>query len=156
MDYETAAKYLTNVIAECPASIKHIVLKIECLLKVPNIDEALSYTESLMRNPQYTSNPSIVGWRGRALIYSGNEAQGQKFLKESLRLDPDNQEVKQALKNVKFMSEKKDEASKLFKDGKYKEAIAKFNECVAIDELNVIYNATIYFNIALCKSKYHY
>ena len=51
MDYETAAKYLSNVLCESTNSLKHIVLKIECLIKVPNIEEALQFTESLMRNP---------------------------------------------------------------------------------------------------------
>jgi len=81
MDYETAAKYLTSVLSECTNSIKHMRLKIESLLKVPNIEEALQYTESLMRNPQFSNNPIIVGERGKVLLYSGNEAQGLKFLK---------------------------------------------------------------------------
>lgn len=92
MDYESAAKYLTSVLSECTSSIKHILLKIECLLKIPNIDEALQFTEQLMKNPQFSKNPVIVGWRGRVLVYSGNEAQGIKFLKEALQLDPDNKE----------------------------------------------------------------
>ena len=45
----------------------------------------------------------------------------------------------------------KDEASKMFKEGKLQPAIDKFRECLAIDENNVHYNATVHLNIALGK-----
>ena len=47
----------------------------------------------------------------------------------------------------------KEEASKLFKDGKVDEAIVKFKECLEIDQLNVTYNSVIYLNLAIGLSK---
>ena len=47
----------------------------------------------------------------------------------------------------------KDEAAVIFKDGKYEEAIVKFEECLQLDELNANYNSTILLNIAICYSK---
>ena len=40
----------------------------------------------------------------------------------------------------------KDEAAVIFKDGKYEEAIVKFEECMQLDELNANYNSTILLN----------
>lgn len=53
MDYETAVKYLTSVLGECSASAKFAIQKIECLLRIPNINEALNYSESLLRMPEF-------------------------------------------------------------------------------------------------------
>jgi len=43
---------------------------------------------------------------------------------------------------VKIGLEKKEEASKAFSQQKYDVAISLFDECLAIDELNVSFNAT--------------
>lgn len=45
----------------------------------------------------------------------------------------------------------KEEAAAVFKDGKLDEAIAKFEECLALDELNAQYNSTILLNIAIAQ-----
>lgn len=39
----------------------------------------------------------------------------------------------------------------MFKEGKLDEAIAKFEECLALDELNAQYNSTILLNIAIAQ-----
>lgn len=44
----------------------------------------------------------------------------------------------------------KEEAAVVFKDGKYEEAIVKFEECLQLDELNANFNSTILLNIAIC------
>jgi len=51
-----------------------------------------------------------------------------------------------ALKAVKVATQNKEEAGELFKAEKLDEAIAKFDECVALDPLNLNYNATILLN----------
>lgn len=45
----------------------------------------------------------------------------------------------------------KEEAAAVFKEGKLDEAIAKFEECLALDELNAQYNSTILLNIAIAQ-----
>ena len=47
----------------------------------------------------------------------------------------------------------KEEAAAVFKEGKFEEAIAKFNECLALDELNAGYNSTLLLNIAIAQVK---
>ena len=57
------------------------------------------------------------------------------------------------LKNIKRCNDLKEEATQLFKNNKYQDAIDKFNECVGVDALNLNYNSTVYFNIAVAYSK---
>jgi tetratricopeptide (TPR) repeat protein len=47
----------------------------------------------------------------------------------------------------------KEEATSLFKEEKYPEAIEKFNECVEIDPLNANFNATLLLNISIAYEK---
>ena len=47
----------------------------------------------------------------------------------------------------------KEEASEVFKAGKFKEAMEKFNECLEIDPLNANFNSTILLNISICYDK---
>jgi len=41
----------------------------------------------------------------------------------------------------------------LFKDNKLTEAIAKFDECIALDPLNLTYNATLLLNKSIALTK---
>jgi hypothetical protein len=43
-DYEGAAQYATNVLAECPASVTHHCLKVEYLLRAYKLKEALQFS----------------------------------------------------------------------------------------------------------------
>ena len=61
--------------------------------------------------------------RGRITVYSGNEALGRKLLQAALESDPENDEIKLALKNIKLSTELKVKASELFKNAKYEAAI---------------------------------
>ena len=47
----------------------------------------------------------------------------------------------------------KEEASAIFKEGKFAEAIVKFEECLKIDELHAAFNSTILLNIAIARVK---
>jgi len=51
-----------------------------------------------------------------------------------------------ALKAIKVANQNKEEASELFKAEKFDEAIEKFDQCLALDPLNLNYNATILCN----------
>jgi len=66
-----------------------------------------------------------------------------------LELDPDNEGIKKAIKNIKLSNELKEKASESFKKGDIQAAISQFQDCLDLDELNVTYNATMYLNIGL-------
>jgi tetratricopeptide (TPR) repeat protein len=70
-----------------------------------------------------------------------------------MNFDPDLKECQQVIKMLKKATTMKDEAAVIFKDGKYEEAIVKFEECLQLDELNANYNSTILLNIAISYSK---
>lgn len=74
---------------------------------------------------------------------------------QCLQNDPDNKDAIKALKIMKVAIAKKEQASEAFKANKLDEAIALFDECVALDPLNLNYNATLLLNksIALNKQK---
>ena len=82
-------------------SIYHTSLKCEYLLRACKLKEATKYTSELMNRSDTCNIPLIICWRGRVLIYSGNEAQGKKLIAEALRLDPDLEDAKRALKMLK-------------------------------------------------------
>ena len=47
----------------------------------------------------------------------------------------------------------KEDASAIFKEGKFKEAIEKFKECLEIDTLNANFNSTLLLNMAIAHDK---
>ena len=75
------------------------------------------------------------------------------MLTQCLQQDPDNKEAARAIKLLKVASQKKEEASELFKQNKLEEAIKLFSECVELDALNLTYNATILLNKAIALVK---
>ena len=68
-------------------------------------------------------------------------------------MDMENEETKQAIRNIRKSSELKDEATSLFKKGEMNAAIEKFKEGLAIDEYNIHFNAIMHMNIALGMTK---
>jgi hypothetical protein len=66
----------------------------------------------------------------------------------ALELDPDNEMIKKAIKNIKLSSELKEKATENFKKGDIQAAISYFQDCLELDDLNINYNAIIYLNIA--------
>lgn len=67
-----------------------------------------------------------------------------------MSFDPDLKECMICIKNLKIALAQKDEAAAVFKEGKFAEAIEKFNECLLLDPLNSAYNSTLLLNIAIC------
>lgn len=48
-------------------------------------------------------------------MYNGEEVEGKKVLTQALNLDPDNEELRLAVKNIRLQNDRKEEASQLFK-----------------------------------------
>jgi len=115
--------------------------------------EAQTISQQVCGYPCFRQSVAVQAMRGRIIFYSGNEALARKQLQNALELDPDDQGIRRALKNMKLSTELKDKASELFKKQEFQAAIDKFGECLELDDLNVTYNATIYFNMALAFQK---
>ena len=59
--------------------------------------------------------PLIKSWRGRIIIYCGQENMGKNMLTEVLRLDPDQTDAMRTMKLIRTSAQKKEEASQIFK-----------------------------------------
>lgn len=57
------------------------------------------------------------------------------------------------IKSLKQAAQRKEEASEIFKANEFDQAIIAFNDCMAIDPLNLTYNSTICLNKAICQVK---
>ena len=150
-DYEKAASYCSSILKNCPASLNFAYLKIEYLLRSYQLKEADTYSSEL-----YNSNenvPGVMSWRGRVLLYNGYEVLGKKILLQCIQFDPDQKEAAKAIKALKISTSKKEEASEAFKNGKLEEAIKLFSECIALDPLNLNYNATLLLNKSIAQSR---
>jgi tetratricopeptide (TPR) repeat protein len=119
-----------------------------CQLKDVN-----KFTNELMNKASMQGNAQIISWRGRVMIYSGNTTLGKQMIQSALQLDPDLKEAAQAIKMIRTSEQLKDAAGELFKENKMQDAIKKFDECLALDPLNLTYNATILLNKAIALNK---
>jgi tetratricopeptide (TPR) repeat protein len=106
-----------------------------------------------MNKASMQGNAQIISWRGRVMIYSGNTTLGKQMIQSALQLDPDLKEAAQAIKMIRTSEQLKDAAGELFKENKMQDAIKKFDECLALDPLNLTYNATILLNKAIALNK---
>ena len=70
-----------------------------------------------------------------------------------MNFDPDLSECQKCMKLMKKSNTMKEEAAAVFKEGNLEEAIKKFEECLALDELNAAFNATILLNISIAQVK---
>ena len=92
-------------------------------------------------------------WRGKVLLYTGNEIAGKKHLQTAMQFDPDLKECQVYIRNCKKSAEAKEAAAEIFKAGKFQEAIVAFEQCLAMDTLNMAYNSTLLLNIAIANCK---
>ncbi len=128
IDYEKAASYCASILKNCPGALHYTFLRIRFLLQSNQLKEAEKFSKELFESD--TTNPRIMAWYGRVLVYNGNEAQGKKLLTKCLEFDPDNKDAVKALKAMKVAAVKKEEASEMFKSGKLDQAIKLFDECI--------------------------
>jgi len=152
-DFDRAVGYCESILSNCPASVFHICLKCENLLKAYKLKEAQEFGSDLMKRPDTCNVPIIMSWCGRIKIYGGGDVIGQKLLKEALQRDPDCTDAMKAIKMSKTIATCKDEAGALFKENKLDEALAKFEECLQLDPLNLGYNAIILLNKSIALTK---
>ena len=142
--------YCSNILTNCPVSVEHNSLKCEYLLRAYKLKEAVDFSKELMNNPDMMNVPLIKCWRGRILCYSGAEAAGKQMLQDAIRVDPDLTDAMRTIKALKLCATRKEEAGEIFKSGVFAEAIASFDQCLAIDPHNLTFNSTICLNKAIC------
>lgn len=151
--FEAAVTNLTALLKDCVISADRICLKIDCLMKSFQFDEANKFSAECMKRSELCNNPRILCARGKVLVYNGADVLGKKHFAQALSYDPDLKECQVLMKNIKKSLAMKEEASLIFKTGDYAAAIVKFQECLTIDTMNSQYNAAILLNISICEDK---
>ena len=118
-------------------------------------DDANKYSAELQKHGGnfVANNPKFLMWRGRVLLYTGNEVAAKKHLQQAMQFDPDLKECMLYIKSVKKNQDAKDAAAEVFKAGKFQEAIEEFEKCLELDPMNSAYNSTLLLNIAICYTK---
>ena len=67
--------------------------------------------------------------------------------------DPGFAKFKESIKRWKTANDEKDEGTKLFKEGKYEQALVHYRKAVEADENNKSFNSPVYMNIGTCLAK---
>jgi len=75
-DHIRAVGYCDSILTNCPASVFHICLKCEQLLKAYKLKEANEFSSELMKRPDTCNVPLIMAWCGRIKIYAGSDVIG--------------------------------------------------------------------------------
>lgn len=80
--YDKAVTNLTTILNDCKESVTHICLKIECLMKNFQFFEANEFSRivQLTAKQSIINNPNFLMWRGKVLIYNGQQENGKKHL----------------------------------------------------------------------------
>lgn len=74
-------------------------------------------------------------------------------MQQAVREDPDLRDAMMTIKAIKAAATRKEEASEIFKANEYEQAIVAFDDCLAIDPLNLSFNSTICLNKAIALVK---
>jgi tetratricopeptide (TPR) repeat protein len=99
-EWREAIYYLGKILEFATDSMKHIALKIECMIceSPHDMTNAIRFTTAIQE--QFIDNSDFLFWRGRVLIYNGQTEMGKKHLKQALNIDPDNKTYVKYWKNL--------------------------------------------------------
>ena len=153
MEWREALYYLSKILEYATDSIKHLSLKIECLISEnpANMTNAIRFTTSLQE--QFIDNAEFLFWRGRILLYNGQTDMGKKHLKQALNIDPDNKTYVKYWKGIQTSEKQKEQANELVRTNMLGEALDLYSQCLEFDELNCQFNQAILYNRACALHK---
>ena len=153
MEWREALYYLSKILEYATDSIRHLSLKIECLISENPADmtNAIRFTTSLQE--QFIDNAEFLFWRGRILLYNGQTDMGKKHLKQALNIDPDNKTYVKYWKGIQTSEKQKEQANELVRTNMLGEALDLYSQCLEFDELNCQFNQAILYNRACALHK---
>lgn len=137
----------------CVNSVKHHCMYLEALISTtPNdMTDAISFSTKIQN--QFIEAPEFLFWRGRILLYNGQQDMGKKHIKQALQVDPDFKQCQQFWKNIQKAEKAKTEAAECFQRGEIEQALKLYDDCLAFDPLNNSFNMAIVYNKACGLSK---
>jgi tetratricopeptide (TPR) repeat protein len=87
--YREAFSYLRKLMDSCVDSVKHTCLYLEALVSNDPNDMTDPISFSTKIQTKFITAPEFLFWRGRILIYNGQQDMGRKHIKQALTMDPD-------------------------------------------------------------------
>lgn len=150
-EYRTCLYQMDNALKLAPASRKYQLMKGECLALLGRLDEANDIAITIMQVE--SSNADAIFVRGLTLYFGDNLDKGILHFERSLALDPDHKHAKVWRTKAKTLREKKEKGNELFKNYKFRDALATYNEALKVDPLNKDTNSKLYYNRALVNTK---
>lgn len=146
-----AISYINQILKIVPDWRDIKILQIECLAKMGCAERSNEVLISL--GNELGNNPDIYFLRGIIYLYSDNCDHAKKMFTEGLRLDPDDEKCKAALRNVKKLENLKQKGNDAIKNNNLQEALQSYDEALKCDPLNKTINAILYSNRALALMK---
>ncbi|XP_063700555.1 dnaJ homolog subfamily C member 7-like [Culicoides brevitarsis] len=150
-DYRTCLYQMEQALKLSPVCRKYQLMKGECLALLGRLDEANDIAITIMQVE--SSNADAIFVRGLTLYYGDNLDKGILHFERALALDPDHKHAKIWRTKAKSLREKKEKGNELFKNYKFRDALAMYNEALQIDPLNKDTNSKLYYNRALVNTK---
>lgn len=127
MEWREALHYFTKILEYSTDSIRHVSLKIQCLIgeNPADMTNSIRFTTSLQE--QFIDNAEFLFWRGRILIYNGQTDMGKKYLKQALSIDPDNKVYVKYWKGIQASEKQKEQANELVRTNMLGEALELYS-----------------------------
>ena len=136
-NYQMALNSIEKLSVYCFKSEKIADQKVILLIHNGKLQDALDYSLQF---------PNFTHWQAKILHY-------MERIQEAIDLLKDIPDQKDLLENIKNSKSLKDQATGLYQQQKYNDALDLFNQCLLLDPLNVSYNSSIHYNIGMCQIK---
>ena len=79
-------------------------------------------------------------WRGRVLLYNGQNDLAKKHIKQALQIDPDNTKAMRFWKALTKQENLKGSAAAAFQNNLHEVAAGLYSQCLELDPMNGVYN----------------
>ncbi|KAK8372439.1 hypothetical protein O3P69_011027, partial [Scylla paramamosain] len=150
-DYRTAIFHLDRALEFAVGCRAMKIRKAEYLVMLQRYSEAQEMVNEILQFDN--TNVDAIYVRGMCLYYQDNPEVAFNHFQHVLRLAPDHHKAKEVYKKAKQLKQKKEEGNEAFRRGRHQEALTLYTEALAIDPLNQVTNAKLYFNRATVNSK---
>lgn len=151
--YKEAVSPLEMIQEKCKEDDSLLLKKVELLCWANEAQDALKYVESEQQRMRQMVPTQFETQMAIVARYNNEIEKAKKYIQIGLRNDPDNGDLRVLFKAIKKLETAKKTANGLFKQGKYNEAILKYDEAVLLDPENSQFIAVLLANKATCLKK---
>mmetsp|Transcript_27521 Transcript_27521/g.42093 ORF Transcript_27521/g.42093 Transcript_27521/m.42093 type:complete len:475 (+) Transcript_27521:711-2135(+) len=142
------------VLKSCPQWNDALLCKMECYVRLDQINDAYALSTKLMRLQHGKESPltdptKLLYLRAQCLFYQSSLDDAMKHLRQILNGDPDNAQAFQLVKLIRQLKKVKEDADKAYKSRQYTSAVSLYTEALNVcPKANVAFCAKLYFNRA--------